>query len=339
MDIKISCIIPYYNVKEEWLLQCINSILQQDFQEYEIIIVDDGSDAPHAAYLEKILLLDHRIRIITQHNQGVSAARNAGLRQAKGEYIVFVDSDDVVVPFYFSEAYRIATENHADYVIGGSILTSSVDITVPYKEHPVIEARDSAQYRPSIIAITDNIQGGGHLGRGPVARLVKKSLLDQVFFSENMSIFEDIIWNFDVASKCDRIYTVHQIWYLYRGNPGSATHKYNDQSIQICESFLHNVIPRIDLKNEKEASAYCSLVFELLSRYVYRNYLGHAQCPLPRRERRQAFHELCRQEPWTLYQTDLFLKTCDRRTRIKHFLIRSGLLYGFCSIRKLFGRD
>ncbi len=338
MDIKISCIIPYYNVKEEWLLQCVNSILQQDFQEYEIIIVDDGSDAPHAAYLEKILLLDHRIQIITQHNQGVSAARNTGLRQAKGDYIAFVDADDVVVPFYFSEAYRVATENCAEYVIGGTLLTPSVDITIPCKNPPVIEVRDPITYRPSVMAITDSIQGGGRFGRGPVARLVKKSLLDQVFFSENMSIFEDIIWNFDVVSKCDKIYMVHQVWYLYRRNPDSATHKYNDRIIQVCESFLYDVLQRIDLTNEREVSAYCALVFEMLS-YVCRNYLGHAQCPLPRRKRRQEFRDLCRKEPWTQYRTDLFLKTCDRRTRMKHFLIRSGLLYGFCSVRKLFGRD
>ena len=94
---KVSVIIPVYNV-EKYLARCLDSVLGQSFHDIEVLCIDDGSTDSSPEILRRYADRDARIRIITQENQGVSAARNAGLDAAKGEWIAFVDSDDEVMP-------------------------------------------------------------------------------------------------------------------------------------------------------------------------------------------------------------------------------------------------
>lgn len=93
---KFSIIIPVYNV-EAYLHQCLDSVLCQDFSDWEAVCVNDGSTDGSAAILEDYVAKDARFRLVTQPNGGLSAARNAGLDAAKGEYILFLDSDDWLV--------------------------------------------------------------------------------------------------------------------------------------------------------------------------------------------------------------------------------------------------
>lgn len=95
MAVKISVIIPVYNV-EKYLSACLDSIISQEFQDIEIICINDGSTDGSPAILEQYVLKDERITVYTQKNAGLSAARNAGLEKAAGEYIYFFDSDDVL---------------------------------------------------------------------------------------------------------------------------------------------------------------------------------------------------------------------------------------------------
>ena len=94
---ELSVIITCYNVKKEYLDECISSILAQTFPGFEVILVDDGSEEPYRTWLKQTEELDSRIRVCRQENQGVSAARNQGVYQAAGTYVCFVDADDPVV--------------------------------------------------------------------------------------------------------------------------------------------------------------------------------------------------------------------------------------------------
>ena len=95
--IEISVIVPIYRV-EAFLPACIDSILKQTFRNIEVILVDDGSDDGCPAICDAAAEKDARVQVIHQENQGLSAARNAGIDAAKGEYIAFVDSDDTIEP-------------------------------------------------------------------------------------------------------------------------------------------------------------------------------------------------------------------------------------------------
>ncbi len=91
---KISVVIPVYNVKP-YLERCVNSVLRQTYKDLEIILVDDGSTDGSSELCDHIVITNKRIRLIHQENQGLSGARNTGIREAKGEYIMFLDSDDM----------------------------------------------------------------------------------------------------------------------------------------------------------------------------------------------------------------------------------------------------
>ena len=102
----ISVIVPIYN-REKYLRTCLDSIVNQSYKNLEIILVDDGSTDDSVTICEEYATDDLRIKIIRQENQGVAAARNAGLRQAAGQYVGFVDSDD----WLDKRAYEILVKN------------------------------------------------------------------------------------------------------------------------------------------------------------------------------------------------------------------------------------
>ena len=114
--VAVSVVVPVYNV-EKYIERCLDSLVRQKFgYEYEIIIVNDGTKDNSMTIADRFASEYDFIRIITQQNAGLSAARNTGLANARGEYIAFVDSDDFVSPFYISEMYTLAVKNNADIV-------------------------------------------------------------------------------------------------------------------------------------------------------------------------------------------------------------------------------
>ena len=96
----LSVIIPVYKV-EQYLCRCIDSVLAQTYTDLEIILVDDGSPDGSGAICDEYAAKDSRIKVIHQKNAGVSAARNAGMDLASGEYLAFIDSDDFIEPEMF----------------------------------------------------------------------------------------------------------------------------------------------------------------------------------------------------------------------------------------------
>jgi len=228
-QIFLSVIIPCYNTDNKFLLECVQSILKQSFCDFEVLIVDDGSDLEHHKYIESILSIDSRLHLITLKNGGVSNARNVGVENSNGKYICFVDSDDVIFPNYFQHAYNIACRENADLVIGGVInSTSSLKISdIENKKTPDFKIYNDDKTKKLIkffigpenrITVTN-----GSITRGPVARLVKKSIIKKIKFDPNLAIGEDLVWNLDVLSTGCKVCIVDEIWYYYRLNLNSAT--------------------------------------------------------------------------------------------------------------------
>ena len=116
-NIDVSVIVPIFNMGS-YLTHCIESLLQQDGIRLEIILVNDGSTDCSGAIADQFALQDSRIRVVHQENRGASAARNAGLKLAQGEYIAFVDSDDWIKKDTLRDLYSEATEHQADVLIG-----------------------------------------------------------------------------------------------------------------------------------------------------------------------------------------------------------------------------
>lgn len=113
---KISVIVPIYNV-ENYLRECLDSVLAQTFSDWEMILVDDGSTDGSGKIADEYADLDERISVIHQENAGLSAARNTGIDAARGEYLYFLDSDDYILENALDIMYNSARKNHLDLVI------------------------------------------------------------------------------------------------------------------------------------------------------------------------------------------------------------------------------
>ncbi len=111
----ISIIVPVYNV-EKYLRECLDSILAQTHKNFELVLVDDGSKDSSGDICEEYAAKDSRIVLIHQENRGLSGARNTGLAASKGEYIIFIDSDDTITVDYLEKKYIAIKETNADFV-------------------------------------------------------------------------------------------------------------------------------------------------------------------------------------------------------------------------------
>lgn len=114
---QISIIVPVYKV-EPYLRRCVDSILAQTFQDFELILVDDGSPDNCPAICDEYAQKDNRIHVIHQENGGLSAARNAGIDIAQGKYLLFCDSDDYVAPFWCESLVSSVRDKQDNYIFG-----------------------------------------------------------------------------------------------------------------------------------------------------------------------------------------------------------------------------
>jgi glycosyltransferase involved in cell wall biosynthesis len=153
-EVKVSVIVPVYNAEKE-VKRCLDSLRRQTLKEIEIIAVDDGSTDNSLAVLKKYAAFDKRIKVISQKNAYVGAARKRGLAEAQGEYVGFVDNDDFVSPNYYEKLYETAKANNADAVTSEHIvyrmgLIDYLEINKEYlvKKNEIIE--DMPYYRANI---------------------------------------------------------------------------------------------------------------------------------------------------------------------------------------------
>ncbi|MEK5444556.1 glycosyltransferase family 2 protein [Fredinandcohnia sp. FSL W7-1320] len=245
-NIKVSVIIPLYNV-EELIAETINGLQNQTLKEIEFILVDDGSqDKTYELSLE--LTKDNpKFKVVHQQNGGPASARNHGLRLAKGEYIFFVDSDDLLAEDALEVMYKAAIQNNADLVTGGSVRFNS-------KGKWYIKAHvDKGLMVPGLKHITKNPELFYSIG--PCAKLYKRDLINGIYFPEHIRFAEDQPFVLYAYLHAKRIYTVDSVVYFYRlreGDNKSLTQSINKNPIEILNFVLEML--NINDKNLKEIS-------------------------------------------------------------------------------------
>ena len=219
---KISVIIPVYNA-EKYIDDCIDSVLKQTFQDFELILIDDGSKDRSFEICKLWSNKDKRIKVFSQHNSGASAARNLGLDEAKGEWIVFVDSDDKVLSGYLSDLYE-ATQGNSEIVL-------CVDGISVYRNG---QWEENKRFSNLICDVSDanKLFGDIQLHRYgfSVGKLYKKSIIDfeTLRFDEKVCIAEDMFFmvNYLLAvykRKGSKIAFVDKCNYEYYVHSGSLS--------------------------------------------------------------------------------------------------------------------
>ncbi len=241
--VKISVIIPVYNV-EKYLKECLESVLNQTFSDFELICVNDGSTDGSLEILEEYAKKDDRIRIISQENKGQGAARNIGIKNASGEYILFTDSDDFIDLNTLKLTYDNILSNDSDIVMfRANKYSEGKTISFPmYNFRKVFPDADFNNFTFTYKDAKNFVLNGGY---NPVTKLYKKEFLDSyddLYFPEGIA-FEDVMFHIKVMLRAKRISHVPEKLYYYRITPKSImnTPKYTTdifEMIDIVEEYL-----------------------------------------------------------------------------------------------------
>ncbi len=226
----ISVIVPIYNVSPDLLNRCINSIYSQDYQRTEIIIIDDGSRDEYCTSYESILreYQGLNLRYYHQTNAGVSAARNKGIEIATGEYIAFVDGDDVITKSFLPEATALACEK-ADLIIGSmryadARLNEETDENIVNKSVK-LTGEDILQLQLALVKGKSTIDyRSNRLFGSPCARLYRTDICKTVKFPDGVTNLEDQLFNREFFRHISSAYLVPNIWYIYYQYSSSAMH-------------------------------------------------------------------------------------------------------------------
>lgn len=214
---KVSILVPVYNV-EKYLQRCVDSVLAQDFTDWEMILVDDGSPDRCPQMCDEYAQKDERIRVVHKENGGLVSARKAGFEHAKGEYLVFLDSDDWLLPEALTTLYDTILRKGTDIVKGTHILRypDKDVVDFPLKRNYSIE--DSDEYVQSLL----NFEIHPYLWGG----IYCKNLFYSDIFKEilNFSVGEDILTNLSIAKNIKTYCTIDNIVYVNGVNAASMMH-------------------------------------------------------------------------------------------------------------------
>lgn len=224
MKIKVSIIIPVYNV-ENYVERCLESIIAQTYENIEIIIINDGSTDRSYELCKKISSSDSRIMLINQKNSGLSAARNAGIEVATGEYICFVDSDDWIEPDYIQFGMDIIIKNRIKLVVMGHYVSSDDSDKLSTKgwiskEEKIVDVNEGMRL------LLEDQEINSHAWD----KIFHNSLFNTIRFPEGKN-FEDIFIMHEIFSLCKKIGISKQPKYHYYIREDSITRNYKTQNI------------------------------------------------------------------------------------------------------------
>ncbi len=211
----ITLVVPVYNV-EEYLNECVDSVVNQTYSNLEIILVDDGSTDQSPVICDEYALKDNRIHVIHQHNGGLSAARNIGIENAHGEYISFLDSDDYLSPDAIESMYNTLIENDAQIsAIGYQSFCNGIEI----KEKRL----PNELYKWSKVEVLDSFLFNGYLNPCACGKLFKMNLWNELRFPVG-KLFEDQFTVYKVIDRCLNIVFQPEGKYHYRKRANSIGH-------------------------------------------------------------------------------------------------------------------
>ena len=210
MENLISVIIPVYNV-EKYLEECLDSIVNQTYKNLEIILVDDGSTDNSGKICSKYAESDDRITDFHINNIGVAGARNFGLKHCTGQYVLFVDSDDILELDAIEILYGYLVANNADIVCGNAYSDKEERTTVGHKktESLIMDALTAMEY------YVDKAWA-------PWNKLMKIEVHKDVLFP-NYIIHEDEAIKFKLLERCKIVMQIFDYTYYYRRRQGSIT--------------------------------------------------------------------------------------------------------------------
>lgn len=293
MNNKISIIIPVYNA-EKYLEKTIDSIINQKYENYDVILINDGSKDNSPTICDKYAANDKRIKVYHIENQGVSHARNLGIEKAKNDYIIFVDSDDLLENNALYNINKIINQHkdfdliQTDHIEFNEEIPKKIEYNESYEELLEKDINKAVETLMAGITRKDN-----KIIPGPWCKIYKKENLMKwnIRFNENFYIYEDGIFNLEYLLNCNKVYTYKTITYLYRvANGGSLTHSFKSNYLMQRYNMINYMKTIIDKSNydKKIYNIFC--IQSLISIYYF--YLFNKKRPNDYLSSRKEFKEI-----------------------------------------------
>lgn len=285
---KVSVIIPCYNA-ERFLTDCVRSVLAQDMADFEAILIDDGSTDGTLALARGFEREDARVRVLEQHNAGVSAARNAGLGAARGEWVTFVDADDLL-PEGALRALLAAAEGENDMVVGAHVCFSEGGERIVRPETNWPAKCGEARKRAVALRL---IEGDAVLNI-MCGKLIRRALIERegIRLAGEVAVAEDALFNLESALLARDIAYVDEPVYRYRMHEASKMHRQTGGNLETHAPWLRAM--RAMLARRGLLEAYFPAVLDSVALRLYKD--GGVPCVM-RRFNRDALPLL---EPRTL---------------------------------------
>nr|WP_294671387.1 glycosyltransferase family 2 protein [uncultured Ruminococcus sp.] len=260
MDSLISIIVPVYNT-ENYLEKCLYSLVNQTYKNIEIIIVDDGSPDNSMNIIQKFVLADNRVKVISQKNQGLSGARNTGMNNTNGDYIMFIDSDDWIEIDTCEKAINASEKYNADVVFWSYIkeFSNSQKDNYLFDKTEIIwsEKNINQLSRRMVGLVGDELANPQSIDNLVTAwgKLYKKSVIGDVRFTDTKIIgTEDALFNIEVFLGINSAVYIPDLLSHYRkDNESSLTHNYKKKLVSRWREMYSRIkflLDRNDMSRE-----------------------------------------------------------------------------------------
>lgn len=245
---RFSFIVTVYNV-EQYLRDCVDSILAQTFEDFELILVDDGSPDGCPSICDAYAAADVRVRVIHQKNSGIVNARIAGLRTVMGEYVVFVDGDDWIAPTYLAHSAMIISKTDADLIL--------FDFSREYMNRSEIVRNpasaglyDRAGVRKAIYPSLLMDSGMAHMSYSVFGKVFSRTLVEKGLLAVDprITLGEDLLRVLHAYMEAESVYICHEVMNFYRVREQSASHGYRME----CFDQIRLVLNELERIKEKE---------------------------------------------------------------------------------------
>ena len=207
-------IVPVHNT-EAYLDKCLQSILHQTFTDFEVLLIDDGSQDKSAEICEKYAQMDKRIKLSHQENQGVSATRNTALAMASASYIIWVDADDWIEEDLLAEVKKAIDQSAADIVLFDYCVECSLHCKKQTLKYP--EGFLKKQEAMTALALDEDLQS--YLWN----KVFKRALFADIYFPDSYRMLEDYSIMHRLFHQADTFYYLPRLLYHYLERAGSST--------------------------------------------------------------------------------------------------------------------
>lgn len=238
----ISIIVPIYNASS-YLYDCIQSVLRQTYPYFELILVDDGSQDESKKICEKMSAEDHRIVLLSQSHQGVSAARNNAIKASTGKYLFFLDSDDLIHPCLLEILLTLLNNTHAALAVAEYSFITSDSSLQSEKREPISQSYSDHIYLDHQNALYLFVQGYTHLLYGIGGIMIRRPDTILPFFDEQLQNGEDTKFIYQILLHNADVIILHRPWYYYRKHENNTSLKRTTASctsIYKCECYIRN---------------------------------------------------------------------------------------------------